>query len=82
MSTVYHNTNFDYPKKNKTQEHNLNFSIPMATLSSVVVFPQNIEGISVSPPVNTERLIRFPLQDGTAAPSLFHWLLFMVAGDR
>jgi hypothetical protein len=27
-------------------------------------------------------LIRFPLQDGTAAPSLFHWLLFMVAGDR
>jgi len=30
----------------------------MANLFSVGVLPQNTEGISISPPVNTEHLIR------------------------
>jgi len=54
---VYRNINFDYSKRNKTPKHYLEFSNSMANLFPIVVFPQNKEGISISLPVSTERLI-------------------------
>jgi hypothetical protein len=50
----------------------------MATLFSVDLFPHHIEAISISLPLNTELLIRWPLQNAIAAPPPFHWLLFTV----
>ena len=50
----------------------------MANHFSVVVFPQNTGGVSISLPVNTDRLIHWHLQNDTAAPPSFHCLLFMV----
>ena len=44
-TTVNHNINFDYSKRNKIQEHYLEFWISVANLFSVGVFLKHTEGI-------------------------------------